>query len=421
MSTRPHRLSRALIVLSTIVLASPMIDAQIASATSVEDQKREVERIVDQLDNLHEQADKLAEDYAVAVDDKNQLDVDIAKSEQRVAAKQAELTHLQGDLAEVAVRTFTGAGSDVLGPLFTDASAYSAGLRRDQYSRVALNVGNGTTDDLDALIDDLAKEQKDLQDKRDRAQQLTEEIATKQQQVDDLTAQYVEQRAAAEAKLGDLIAQEEARRDAAALAEFQRQAQQAAGGNGGGNDSSNNGGGGGGNDAGGGQTSGGGDNGGGNAGGDNGGGGNESSNNGGGGGNDSGGGSSGGGGGGSVSVPVSGLAGTAINAAMSQIGVPYRYAMSEPGVAFDCSGLTHYAWGQAGVYLPRNSAAQAAATPHIPPGDAQPGDLIFYYSPISHVGIYLGGGQLVHAPNTGRTVSVASVNWSKVTAVGRPG
>ena len=106
---------------------------------------------------------------------------------------------------------------------------------------------------------------------------------------------------------------------------------------------------------------------------------------------------------------------------MGQLGVPYHYAMSSPGVGFDCSGLTHYAWGQAGVYLPSNSRAQAAATPHVPPADAQPGDLVFYYTPISHVGIYLGGGQLVHAPNTGRTVSVTSVNWSKVTAVGRPG
>ena len=106
---------------------------------------------------------------------------------------------------------------------------------------------------------------------------------------------------------------------------------------------------------------------------------------------------------------------------MGQLGVPYHYAMSSPGVGFDCSGLTHYAWGAAGVYLPRNSRAQAAATPHVPAADAQPGDLIFYYSPISHVGIYLGGGQLVHAPNTGRTVSVSGVNWSKVTAVGRPG
>ena len=414
MATRSHRLSRALVLVSTVVLAAPMIDAQVASATSVEDQQREVDRIVDQLDKLHEQADILAEDYAVAVDEKNQLDIDIGKAEQRVAAKQTELTALQGDLSAVAVRTFTGAGADVLGPLFSDASSYSAGLRRDQYSRVALNVGTGTTDDLDALIDDLADEKKDLQDKRDRAQQLTEEIADKQQQVETLTAQYVDQRAAAEARLGDLIAQEEARRDAAALAELQRQAQQAqqaqqsasgsdnGGGGGGGSDSNNGGGGGGGNDAGGGQTSAGGQT---SGGGDSGGGGGGGSDN---------------GGGGSY-VPVSGLAGTAINAAMGQLGVPYHYAMSSPGVGFDCSGLTHYAWGQAGVYLPSNSRAQAAATPHVPPADAQPGDLIFYYTPISHVGIYLGGGQLVHAPNTGNYVSVTTVNWSKVTAVGRPG
>jgi peptidoglycan DL-endopeptidase CwlO len=424
MATRPHRLSRALVLVSTVVLAAPMIDGHVASATSVEDQQNEVDRIVDQLDNLHEQADILAEDYAVAVDEKNQLDIDIAKSEQRVAAKQAELTSLQGDLAEVAVRTFTGAGSDVLGPLFSDASSFSAGLRRDQYSRVALNVGTGTTDDLDALIDDLADEKKDLEDKRDQAQHLTEVIADKQQQVEQLTAQYVDERAAAEARLGDLIAEEEARRDAAALAELQRQAQAqqptgAGGGSdnggGGGSDNGGNSGGGGGNgDAGGGQTSGNdaGDASSAGGGSDNGGGG--ASDNGGGGGSDS-------GGGGGASVPVSGLAGTAINAAMGQLGVPYHYAMSSPGVGFDCSGLTHYAWGQAGVYLPSNSRAQAAATPHVPPADAQPGDLIFYYSPISHVGIYLGGGQLVHAPNTGRTVSVSSVTWSKVTVVGRPG
>src|SRR5262245_57368564 len=99
MATRPHRLSRALLLVSTVVLAAPAIDAQVASATSVDDQRREVERIVDQLDNLGEQADQLAEQYAVAVDDKNQLDVEIAQAEQRVAAKQAELGQLQGDLA----------------------------------------------------------------------------------------------------------------------------------------------------------------------------------------------------------------------------------------------------------------------------------------------------------------------------------
>ena len=84
--------------------------------------------------------------------------------------------------------------------------------------------------------------------------------------------------------------------------------------------------------------------------------------------------------------------------------MPYKFAASSPGVAFDCSGLTKYAWGKAGVYLPHQSAAQYASTPHVPKDQAQPGDLIFYYSPIGHVGIYLGGGMMIHAPATGDVV-----------------
>jgi cell wall-associated NlpC family hydrolase len=59
--------------------------------------------------------------------------------------------------------------------------------------------------------------------------------------------------------------------------------------------------------------------------------------------------------------------------------------------------------------------------PHVPASAAQAGDLIFYYSPISHVGIYLGDGTLIHAPNTGSFVNIAPVNWGKVAVVGRPG
>ena len=123
-----------------------------------------------------------------------------------------------------------------------------------------------------------------------------------------------------------------------------------------------------------------------------------------------------------VNYPApSALAGTAIAAALGQQGVPYAAYTSSPGVSFDCSGLTSYAWGQAGVYLPHQSRAQAASVPHVPASAAQAGDLIFYYSPISHVGIYLGDGTLIHAPNTGSFVKVAPVNWDKVAVVGRPG
>jgi cell wall-associated NlpC family hydrolase len=83
------------------------------------------------------------------------------------------------------------------------------------------------------------------------------------------------------------------------------------------------------------------------------------------------------------------------------IGAPYVWGSADPNVGFDCSGLTSWAWAQAGVYLPHSSAAQYSALPHVPLGSVQPGDLIFYYSPISHVALYVGGGQIVHATHPG--------------------
>lgn len=405
-----RRLSCAAVLAGALTLLTPFVNPEVVRATSVDQQRAEVERIVDELDRLHTQADTLAEDYAEAVDRQRQLDGEIADAEARVAAKQGELAELQGDLAQVAVRAYTGNGADVLGPLFSNAESYTADLRSDQYSRAALDAGTGTTDDLDELISELAEEQAELQHLRDEAAALQQTIEDKQAATEQRTAEYEEARLAAESRLGELIAEEEARRAAAAWEKLQREAAEALANQGGGN-------------GGGSATGGGGDTGGGDTGGDTGGGDTGGGDTGGGdtGGGDTGGGGGGGGGQPVVNVPVSGRAGVAVSAAMSQQGVPYRYATSSPGQAFDCSGLTHYAWAQAGVSLPRNSRAQAASVPNVPPGSAQPGDLIFYYSPISHVGIYLGGGSLVHAPATGDVVKVSSVNWDKVTAVGRPG
>jgi len=106
---------------------------------------------------------------------------------------------------------------------------------------------------------------------------------------------------------------------------------------------------------------------------------------------------------------------------MTQIGVPWVFAKAEPGVAFDCSGLTSWSWAQAGVSMPHQSRAQYATFPHVPSSAVQPGDLIFFYSPISHVGMYIGNGQMIHSPNSGSTVHVRTVNWSNVTGVARPG
>jgi cell wall-associated NlpC family hydrolase len=114
-------------------------------------------------------------------------------------------------------------------------------------------------------------------------------------------------------------------------------------------------------------------------------------------------------------------AATAVAAALSQLGVPYQpYALS-PGVAFDCSGLTAWAWAQAGVSLPHQSAMQFASLPHVAAADARPGDLLFYHSPVSHVTMYLGNGMQVQAPRPNSVIQVGPVPWSKVVGVGRPG
>ncbi len=387
------------------------------SASPVDDQRAEVERIADELEDLEAQADIQGERYNEFLIEGQELQVDIAKAEKRVAEKEAEVARVRGDLAKVAVDAFVNSGSAGLSPVFQDAEAYREAKQAEQYSKVALSVGAASTDDLDEVVTELTDEQNDLESKKQQAEQLAEQAAAAKEQAESQKAEYQERRQDAEAKLGQLIAEEEQRRAEAAyqkmLAEQEaaQQAEQAA------QEQQQ-------------QEQ-------------------QASNPG--------------------IVPVrspqtpqqpssptpnpqpspptqppadpdpptpdppstpeppseprgpSSLAGIAINAARSQLGVPYRYAAASPGVAFDCSGLTMWSWGRAGVGLPHQSAQQYAVTPHVSTSSASPGDLLFYYSPISHVGIYLGGGQLVHAPNSGDVVKISSVSWGNVVGVGRPG
>lgn len=95
--------------------------------------------------------------------------------------------------------------------------------------------------------------------------------------------------------------------------------------------------------------------------------------------------------------------------ALQMVGVPYRYGGESPEEGFDCSGLVQYAYRSAGVSLPRTSRGQLKASRPVALADAVAGDLLFFRSKnLSHVGIYLGEGRFVHAPATGRTVSIAS-------------
>ena len=96
----------------------------------------------------------------------------------------------------------------------------------------------------------------------------------------------------------------------------------------------------------------------------------------------------------------------AVDTAMAQRGKPYVWAAGGPG-SFDCSGLTSFAYRAAGVSLPHSSRMQSQMGQAVPRDQLQPGDLVFFYSPVSHVGIYIGNGQMVHAPTSGDVVKVA--------------
>ena len=118
--------------------------------------------------------------------------------------------------------------------------------------------------------------------------------------------------------------------------------------------------------------------------------------------------------------PASGSASSAVDFALSQVGDAYVYGAAGPS-AWDCSGLTMGAWGAAGVSLPHSSTMQSGMGTAVSVSDLQPGDLIFYYSPVSHVGIYVGNGQLVHAPNPSSSVEVVSFDSMPITAIRRVG
>jgi cell wall-associated NlpC family hydrolase len=394
-----HRTVSVLATAGVAVLVAPLAGAGTARADPIDDQRAQVEYYADQLEQLEEDMFRLAEEYDIAVDELGDLEHDVAAAEEAVAAKQSEVAQLQEDLADVAVHSYMNAGSSGMS-VFSEPSAFNEELQRSELTRVALSSGTADSDDLREAVNDLAEEQENLEAQRAAQEQKAEEVAAAREAAETQTEEYEQAKAEAEDKLGDLIREEQERRaresyermqreaaeaqaraeaQAQAQAQEQAQAQQAQQQSQSAQPTSGSG-----------STSG-----------------NRSA---------------------PAAAPsapaipaASSRAGTAVSAAMTQTGVPWVFGKAEPGVAFDCSGLTSWAWAQAGVGLPHQSAQQYGSTTHVPSSAAQPGDLIFFYSPISHVGMYIGGGQMIHSPASGSTVHVRSVNWSNVVGVGRPG
>lgn len=123
-------------------------------------------------------------------------------------------------------------------------------------------------------------------------------------------------------------------------------------------------------------------------------------------------------GGGSAAPAARQSAQVAVDAAVSQVGKPYRFGAAGPD-AYDCSGLTSWAWRQAGVTIPRTSSQQYAWTKSISRSQLQPGDLIFFgRGRVSHVAMYIGNGRVVEAPYTGNNVRISSTALSRSDIIG---
>jgi len=114
-------------------------------------------------------------------------------------------------------------------------------------------------------------------------------------------------------------------------------------------------------------------------------------------------------------IPAGSTGSTVVQVARSQLGKPYTWGGASPATSFDCSGLVQWAYRQVGVVLPRTAQQQFDATARLAPDQLQPGDLVFFQiccqppDAITHVGIYIGSGQMIHAPAPGEAVRVESI------------
>ncbi|HKH55651.1 MAG TPA: C40 family peptidase, partial [Propionibacteriaceae bacterium] len=116
----------------------------------------------------------------------------------------------------------------------------------------------------------------------------------------------------------------------------------------------------------------------------------------------------------------SGRGATALAFAKAQLGKPYQFASAGPD-SYDCSGLTSASWKAAGVTLPRTSQAQFGVGRAVSKSELAPGDLVFFYSGLSHVGLYAGNGMLIHAPHPGSSVEYIKMSYMPYAGARRPG
>lgn len=345
-----------------ILLLLPLALPRVALADTIDDKRRQAANIADQLEKLTDQMNSLGEDYSQSLVTQADLSVEIKQAQADVATAEAQVAQMRGTLYASALAQFMHGGrNSTLTNLLASSGGVQDALQRGQLASIAMNQGSLTTDSLDATATELTKKRKVLERKKKQAESAAATVLKRRGAAESLAGRYESLAKSVQGDLVQLVREERNRRESEALSAAQRQA---AGYQSKYSSLQNR----------------------------------------------------------YKNIPnVSARAQSAVRAALSQLGVRYQYGMSSPGKAFDCSGLTTYAWGKAGVGLTRSSRTQFATGTKIPQQFAKAGDLIFQGSPIHHVGIYLGNGTIVHAPQSGDVVKISALRWNRVVGVVRPG
>jgi peptidoglycan DL-endopeptidase CwlO len=381
------RHARWIAALALVVALVPLISGGRAHADPIDDKRAEAKALQDEIDANGTKLDALSEQYNGAQYRFEQAQAAADEAQQKLDAAEAQVAQLSEQVKERAAALYRGVGQG--GPINLDVSSASRLISSSKYSKSAAQH------DID-LVKQLRSAERALHDQKAAAEQAQADARDEQAQigkaqaaVEAANAQQANLLSQVNGEIAQLVAEAEAQKEAAALAAAQQRYVDAAAASAaapapapantpqsGTGSSSNRG-------------------------------------------------SSGGGGGPapapSANVPVNGGgAATAIAYARSQLGKPYCYAGSGPA-CFDCSGLTMQAWGAAGVRMPHYSGAQYSMFPHVPLNAMQPGDLVFWGPGGSeHVGLYIGGGQMIAAPSTGDVVKIQAV-WGTPVGAARPG
>jgi cell wall-associated NlpC family hydrolase len=346
-----------------------------AHADEISDKKAQAAALAAKIDKLGATIEQYAEQANAAQLELDDLTQQVADSEAKVQAAQAERDQHRSEIRNYAVRAYVTGGDNPAAAATASGSGDAGDVgQRQSYLSAAAGNRQQLVDELRSTEHDLQTQISQLNEAKGQAEAKTNDLNSKKASAESASNELEQLKSQTDAEVNRLVAAEQARKAAEEPARAEaraaaRASQQAAS-----RPASTR----------------------------------------------SGGGSSSGGSVDPGPAPSSNHdVGAVIAAAKAQLGKPYSWGAAGPN-SFDCSGLTLWAWRAGGVSLPHYTGAQYGATRHVSISDLQPGDLVFYNG-MNHVGLYIGGGQIIHAPHSGDVVKISSLYyWDTSMVASRP-